>query len=110
MTTRREFLKIGALLSLAAAAPKLLLQSALAAPPGKDETLLVVLQLSGGNDGLNTVIPFADDLYHQSRPTLRQVAAKSHHISDQLAFHPRMEGFARLFTEGQLAVVQGVGF
>ena len=72
---------------------------------GKDATILVVLQMAGGNDGLNTVVPFADDLYHRSRPTLRQVAAKAHHISDQLAFHPRMEGFARLFAEGQLAVV-----
>ena len=109
-TTRRDFLKVGALLTLAAGAPKLLVRSALAAAPEKDKTILIVLQLSGGNDGLNTVIPFADDLYHQSRPTLRQVAAKAHHISDQLAFHPRMEGFARLFAEGQLAVVQGVGF
>ena len=97
------------MLSLAASVPRLLMRSALAATPGKDETILVVLQLSGGNDGLNTVIPFADDLYHQSRPTLRQVATKAHRISDQLAFHPRMEGFAKLVAEGQLAVVQGVG-
>ncbi len=109
MTTRREFLKVGALLSLAAGVPRLLVRSALAAAPAQDQTILVVLQLSGGNDGLNTVIPFADDLYHKSRPTLRQVAAKAHRISDQLAFHPRMDGFARLFSEGMLAVVQGVG-
>ena len=108
-TTRRNFLKAGALLSLAASALRLLLRSALAAQPGKDETILVVLQLSGGNDGLNTVIPFADDLYHQSRPTLRQVAAQAHRLNDQLAFHPRMGGFAKLFAEGQLVVVQGVG-
>jgi uncharacterized protein (DUF1501 family) len=108
-TSRRDFLKLGAMLSLAASAPRLLMRSALAAPPDKDKTILVVLQLSGGNDGLNTVIPFVDDVYHKSRPTLRQVATKAHHISDQLAFHPRMEGFAKLFGEGQLAVVQGVG-
>ncbi len=113
MKTRREFLKAtakaGALFSFAASAPRLLMRSALALPPGADQTILVVLQLSGGNDGLNTVIPFADDLYHQSRPTLRQVAAQAHRISDQLALHPRMAGFARLFAGGQLAVVQGVG-
>ena len=113
-TSRRDFLKAsvktGALLSLAASAPRLLTRSALALPPGAGETILIVLQLSGGNDGLNTVVPFADDAYHRSRPTLRQVAAQAHHISDQLAFHPRMEGFARLFAEGQLAVVQGVGY
>ncbi len=97
------------MLALAASAPRLLTRSALALTPGKDETILVVLQLSGGNDGLNTVIPFADDLYHQSRPTLRQVAAQAQRINDQLAFHPRMEGFARLHAEGQLAIVQGVG-
>jgi len=113
-TSRRDFLKasvkVGALLSLAASAPRLLTRSALALPPGKDQTILIVLQLSGGNDGLNTVVPFADDLYHSSRPTLRQVVVKAHRISDQLAFHPRMEGFARLFGAGQLAVVQGVGY
>lgn len=108
-TTRRNFLKVGAMLSLAGSAPRLLTRSALALPPGKDQTILIVLQLSGGNDGLNTVVPFADDLYHRSRPTLRQVAAKALRISDQLAFHPRMEGFARLFGAGQLAVLQGVG-
>jgi uncharacterized protein (DUF1501 family) len=109
MQTRRDFLKVGALLSLAAGAPQVLLRSALAAAPAKDQTILVVLQLSGGNDGLNTVIPFTDDLYHKSRPTLRQVAAKAPRINDQFAFHPRMEGFVKLFGAGQLAVVQGVG-
>ena len=52
-------------------APGLWRRAAAAAEPRKDATILVVLELTGGNDGLNTVVPHADDVYHKSRPTLR---------------------------------------
>lgn len=112
--TRRSFiqttLKAGAFVSFAANAPVSLLRAATAAPQRERDTVLVVLQLSGGNDGLNTVIPFADDAYHRGRPTLRQMARGAHKLDSHLAFHPRMEGFYRLYRDGLLTIVQGVGY
>jgi uncharacterized protein (DUF1501 family) len=112
--TRRSFikttLKAGAFVSFATSAPISLLRAAATAPQRERDTVLVVLQLSGGNDGLNTVIPFADDAYHRGRPTLRQMARGAHKLDSHLAFHPRMEGFYRLYRDGLLAIVQGVGY
>ena len=112
--TRRSFikttLKAGAFVSFTANSPRLLVCSATAAPQRERDTVLVVLQLSGGNDGLNTVIPYADDAYHRGRPTLRQMARGAHKLDSHLAFHPRMEGFYRLYRDGLLTVAQGVGY
>ncbi len=77
---------------------------------GSGETILVVVQLTGGNDGLNTVIPFADPKYRAGRPALRQDASDVLSINEDLAFHPSMNGFAKLLEAGQLAVIQGVGY
>ncbi len=114
--TRRDFLKntlrTTALFSFAANAPSFLTRAAMAAAsPRRDgDTVLVMLQLSGGNDGLNTVIPFANDAYFRARPTLSQVAAKAHRLDSQLALHPRMGALAGLYREGGVAIVQGVGY
>jgi len=82
----------------------------LAARPARtDERTLVVLQLTGGNDGLNTVIPFAQDRYFRLRPTLAQARGAVHRLDDAVALHPAMGGLAELFAEGRLAVVQGLG-
>ena len=115
-STRRAFLKasLGAstLVSLGPTVPTLLSRSALAARPRRDqkETILVVVQLAGGNDGLNTVVPYEDDQYARNRPTLRAVAKKVHRIESLLGFHPEMQGLARLYKQGHLSVVQGVGY
>jgi uncharacterized protein (DUF1501 family) len=69
-----------------------------------------VLQLSGGNDGLNTVVPYTDDEYARNRTTLRLPTADLHKIDSQLAFHPRMEPFLRLYKEGHLSIIHGVGY
>ena len=114
--TRRDFLKasLGAstLLSLGPAVPTFLCRSAAASATRRDaaDTILVVVQMAGGNDGLNTVVPYADDLYHRNRPTLRQVADGVHKIDSLLGFHPRMGAMMRLFEEGNLSIVQGVGY
>lgn len=75
-----------------------------------DSSILVIVQLSGGNDGLNTVIPFADDRYHRARPTLRAAAANSHRLGDTLALHPDMAALKRLHDSGRLATVTSVGY
>jgi uncharacterized protein (DUF1501 family) len=114
--TRRDFLKkslgVSALLSLSPAVPEFLGRTALAlAPrPAADDTILVVVQLAGGNDGLNTVVPYGDDEYYRARDTLRLKADELHKIDALVGFHPRMQGFARLFKDGHLSVIQGVGY
>jgi uncharacterized protein (DUF1501 family) len=72
--------------------------------------VLVVIQLSGGNDGLNTVIPFSDPLYHKARPTLAVPESAVLKIGDGLGFHPALAGLHELFQKGQVAVVQNVGY
>ncbi|RME92256.1 MAG: DUF1501 domain-containing protein [Verrucomicrobia bacterium] len=111
---RREFLRCSlgasALWSMAPVTPRLLAQAA--AHPALDprgDTILVALQLSGGNDGLNCLVPFADDAYARARPTLRRSRKQVLPIDDRLGWHPRLRPLARLFDEGLLAVWQGVG-
>lgn len=77
---------------------------------GKDGTILVVLQMAGGNDGINTVVPYASDYYHQARPRLGLPADKVLKLSDQVGFHPAMTGFKDLYDSGNLSVIQGVGY
>jgi uncharacterized protein (DUF1501 family) len=116
--TRREFLKhslaSGSLVSLGLTVPTFLARTAVAAPnaarPGAKDTILVVVQLTGGNDGLNTVIPFKDDEYAKLRPTLKQPTSQIKKLNDEIALHPSMEGLAGLFQDNALCVVQGVGY
>lgn len=108
--TRRQFL---ASAMAGAAVPELWRKVALAAPgdqPGAKETILVVVQMSGGNDGLNTVIPFKDPAYAANRPTLKQPASQVLKVDGELAFHPALKGFSTLLEQNRLAIVQGVGY
>jgi uncharacterized protein (DUF1501 family) len=109
MTTRRDFLKTCSLLGFGATVPQFLARTANAAAPGKD-TVLVVVELTGGNDGLNMVIPYADDLYHKARPTLRQTKNQVIRLDDHVGLHGGMNGLRQLVDDKQLAVVQGVGY
>jgi uncharacterized protein (DUF1501 family) len=113
MFNRRRFLthtlKGSSLVALSSMVPQFVSRTAQAAAPGKD-TILVVLEMTGGNDGLNTVIPYADDLYHKARPTLRQTKDVVIRLDDHVGLHSGMQGFRPLLEKGQLAVVQGVGY
>ena len=77
---------------------------------GKDATILVVLQMAGGNDGLNTVVPYSNDFYHKARPKIGQPADKILKLTGDIGFHGAMTGFKNLYDSGNLAVVQGVGY
>ena len=77
---------------------------------GKDATILVVLQMAGGNDGINTVIPYSNDDYHKARPKIGQTADKVLKLNADIGFHGAMTGFKELYDSGNLAVVQGVGY
>jgi uncharacterized protein (DUF1501 family) len=77
---------------------------------GKDGTILVVLQMAGGNDGLNMVVPFADDVYYRSRPRLGIPADKILKLDSYAGLNPKLAGLKSLFDEGDLSVIQGVGY
>jgi uncharacterized protein (DUF1501 family) len=84
--------------------------SATQAATGRDGSILVVLQMAGGNDGLNTVVPFSNDFYHQARPRLGIAANDVLKINDSVGLHPSLTGFKSLLDGGNLAIVQGVGY
>ncbi|QIS15342.1 DUF1501 domain-containing protein [Nocardia arthritidis] len=72
--------------------------------------ILVVLTLYGGNDGINTVIPYADNAYHDARPELSYRPDEVLHLDDQLGLNPAMKGFTELWKQRNLAIVRGVGY
>src|ERR1700736_2306500 len=78
--------------------------------PSKKNQILVVLQLSGGNDGINTLIPFTDPNYATLRPTLGVANADVLRLTDSVGLHPELKKFKTLYDQGKLAVVQGVGY
>ena len=84
--------------------------SAIQVPTGRDSTILVVLQMAGGNDGLNTVVPYANDHYAKARPRLGLSGKSVLKLNDQLGFHPSLGAFQELYEAGQLSIVQGVGY
>jgi uncharacterized protein (DUF1501 family) len=77
---------------------------------GRDASILVVLQMAGGNDGLNTVVPFANEDYRRARPRIGIAADKVLKIDDRIGLHPTLVGFKELYDAGQLAIIQGVGY
>jgi len=110
MFSRRKFLKRSSLLSLTPLVPAFLSQTARAAAAKPDERILVVIQLSGGNDGLNTVIPYADENYARYRDRLRIQTSDVIKLNDTLGLHPAMKEFAQLIDDSRAAVVPGVGY
>src|SRR6478736_5126095 len=113
MFNRRDFLtrtlQISSLLAVGTMVPLFVARTAQAAAPGKDN-ILVVVEMTGGNDGLNTVVPYADDLYHKARPTLRFTKDKVIKLDDHVGLHPGLSGLRPMLDAGQVAVVQGVGY
>src|SRR6478672_4003857 len=113
---RREFLRFSmagsSMVALTGAIPNFLGRTAAQAPAaqqaGARDTILVVVQLTGGNDGLNTVIPYNDPEYARLRPTLRIAADQVRRVNDDLGLHPAMTGMADLLQDNALCIVQGV--
>lgn len=119
MLDRREFLK-SALVGISAGIymPNIFVRalgtamadgSRLALADGGDRTLIVV-QLAGGNDGLNTVVPYQDGRYYSARPTLALRPETVIPLTAELGLHPALSGLSRVWAEGRLAVVEGVGY
>ncbi len=108
--SRRDFLKQSTLLALAPTVPGFLAHTARAARQEQDGRILVVLQLDGGNDGVNTVVPFQDEGYAKHRQVLRLPAAQLLKVTDAVGLHPALADAGKLLESGQFAVVAGVGY
>src|SRR5579875_1531127 len=74
------------------------------------DRVLIVVQMAGGNDGLNTVVPYTDPLYIKLRPTLAIPEAKVLQLDSRLGLHPNLEPLKKLWDQGHLAIVEGVGY
>jgi uncharacterized protein (DUF1501 family) len=104
--SRRSFLKGALAFPAAAALPGLFARAAWAA--GHGDSVLVLVRLDGGNDGLNTVVPFADDLYHRARPGIGVKDPVK--LTDAIGLHPSLAALRGAWDDGALAIVQGVGY
>ncbi len=113
MLNRRDFVKSGiagsTLLTFGSTAPGFLASTAQAAVAGEDQ-ILVVIELTGGNDGLNTVIPYGDDLYYKARPKLGIRPTSVLKFDDHIGLNPALRPMESLLKEGRVAAVQGVGY
>ncbi|MBK8960594.1 MAG: DUF1501 domain-containing protein [Proteobacteria bacterium] len=85
-------------------------QQALAADGAANERILVVFEMSGGNDGLNSIVPYADDTYYKLRPRIAIKKDKLLALDDHFGFNPGMLGMQRLWNDGKLAIVHGAGY
>ncbi len=107
--TRRAILRAG-LTGLAANAIPLAFSRAMAANTPASNRILVIFEMSGGNDGLNTLVPYTDDAYYRQRPKIGIRPEKLRKIDGHFGFNPGMSGFERLYKEGKMAVVHGCGY
>ena len=107
---RRDFLQIGSLATASLMLPKFLkaFDAKAMVPPGNK--VLVVLQFSGGNDGLNTVIPIRNDIYYKSRPRLGIEKDKALLLTDEAGINPALPAFKGLFDDGSLGIMNSVGY
>jgi uncharacterized protein (DUF1501 family) len=85
-------------------------QSATQVATGRDSGILVVLQLAGGNDGLNAVVPYNNDFYRKARPKIGVDAKTIFKINDEIGLHPSLAGLKDLYDAGNLSIVQGIGY
>jgi uncharacterized protein (DUF1501 family) len=120
--TRRRFLRTGVIGgALATTLPSFLdqtlfrleaseLSKSVQRPHGKDAPILILLQLAGGNDGLNTVIPLENDHYRRARPRLSSVEAKALKLTNDVGLHESLSGLKSLYDDGLMSVLQGVGY
>ena len=109
---RRKFIQTGSLATATLMMPKFLKafesNGIAKVPPGNK--VVVVLQMSGGNDGLNTVIPVRNDIYHKSRPVLGIAKDKALMLNDEAALHPSLTAFKNLYDDGSLGILNSVGY
>src|SRR6185369_11965964 len=107
---RKEFIQIGSLATASFMVPKFLkaFEGQQVVPPGNK--VMVILQLSGGNDGLNTVIPIRNDIYYRERPRLGIEKTNALALTDEVGLHPALTGLRELYDDGSLGILNNVGY
>jgi len=110
MLTRRRFLQASSLFALAPTVPLFVARTAQAAAADKDRRILVVVELNGGNDALNTVIPYTDPIYEKLRPKLKIAKKELLSLSTSVGLHPSLKPLDKLWQAGHLVVLPGVGY
>ncbi|QES90351.1 DUF1501 domain-containing protein [Rhizosphaericola mali] len=107
---RRDFLQISSMASTALFLPKFVKAIGKNHIENLENKSVVIIQLSGGNDGLNTVIPIKNDIYHKNRPIIGFKETAVNKITDEVALHPALKGFNDLYSNGELAILNSVGY
>ncbi len=107
---RKEFIQLGSLATASMMLPKFLkaFEKPMMVPPGNK--VVVVIQFSGGNDGLNTVIPVTNDIYYKERPKLGIAKNNAVILTDEVGLNPALESFKGLYDDGSLAILNSVGY
>ncbi|MFN8247463.1 MAG: DUF1501 domain-containing protein [Ferruginibacter sp.] len=107
---RKEFIQLGSLATASFMLPKFLkaFEKPAMVPPGNK--VMVVLQLSGGNDGLNTVVPVRNDIYYRERPRIGITKDKAVLLTDEAGLNPALQSFKGLYDDGSLAILNNVGY
>lgn len=110
LVKRRDFLQMGSLATASLMLPKFLnaFQGKTLVPPGNK--VLIVVQLSGGNDGLNTIIPVTNDIYYKNRPKLAIEKDKALQLTDEAGIHNALSGIKELYDNGDVAIMNNVGY
>jgi uncharacterized protein (DUF1501 family) len=110
LINRKKFFQTGSLATASLLLPRFLkaFERPVMVPPGNK--VLVVLQLSGGNDGLNTVIPVRNDIYYRSRPRLGIEKDRAALLTDEVGLHPALTGLKGLYDDGSLGILSSVGY
>ena len=107
---RRDFIKRTSLASGAFFVPNFIKASHFFDQAIKTHKRLIIIQLSGGNDGLNTIVPFRNDIYYKNRNTISQSANNLIKLTDELGMHESLSGLKKLYDSGELSIVNGVGY
>src|SRR4249919_4218711 len=110
LINRRKFLTLGSLATGTMMLPKFLKAFEGPIQALKGQKVMVVLQLSGGNDGLNTVIPVRNDIYYRERPRLGIEKGSSLTLTDEVALHPALTAMRELYDDGSLGILNNVGY
>ena len=107
---RKQFIQLGSLATASMFLPKFMkaFEAPRMVPPGNK--VMVVLQMSGGNDGLNTVIPVRNDIYYNARPKLGIKKENALLLTDEVGLNPALTAFKDLFDDGSLGIMNGVGY
>ena len=107
---RKQFLQVGSLATASFMLPKFLkaFEKPMMVPPGNK--VVVVIQFSGGNDGLNTVIPIQNDIYYRERPKLGITKEKAVQLTDEVGLNPALAELKELFDDGSLGILNNVGY